>query len=69
MKKYGHPAMYPEQLVERCLKLFSFKNDVVLDVFNGAGTTTAVASRLGRRYLGIDVSEEYCKRARERMSL
>ncbi len=67
MKEYGHPAMFPEDLVVRCLKLFSFRNDVVLDVFNGAGTTTAVARRLGRRYLGIDVSREYCDAAEKRL--
>ncbi len=63
MKKYGHPAMFPEKLVEQALKLFSFKNDVILDPFNGVGTTTAVAARLGRRYLGIDISKEYCNTA------
>ena len=67
MKEYGHPAMFPENLVGRCLKLFSFKNDVVLDVFNGAGTTTKVAHTLGRRYLGIDISPEYCDTAEKRM--
>lgn len=67
MEEYGHPAMFPEKLVERCLKLFSFRNDVVLDVFNGAGTTTAVARKLSRRYLGIDVSRKYCAVAEKRM--
>ena len=37
MQEFGHPAMFPEQLAERVLKLFSYKNDVVLDPFNGAG--------------------------------
>ena len=68
MKDYGHPAMFPEELVERCLKLFSFKGDIVLDPFNGAGTTTFVANKLGRKYIGIDMSETYCKTARERIS-
>ncbi|NLX87121.1 MAG: site-specific DNA-methyltransferase [Clostridiales bacterium] len=67
MKEYGHPAMFPEQLVERVLKLFSYKNDVVLDPFNGAGTTTVVAKRLHRRYLGIDISREYCDTALKRL--
>lgn len=67
MKKYEHPAMFPESLVERVLKLFSYKNDIILDPFNGAGTTTAVASKLGRRFLGIDTSEQYCKTARVRL--
>lgn len=67
MKEFGHPAMFPEQLVERALKLFSFQNDVVLDPFNGAGTTTVVAKRLHRRFLGVDSSPIYCQTARERL--
>ncbi len=67
MKEFGHPAMFPENLVERVLKLFSFKNDVVLDPFNGAGTTTLVAKKTGRRYLGIDISQEYCDTAEKRI--
>jgi DNA modification methylase len=68
MKEYGHPAMFPEKLVERLLKLFSYKNDIVLDPFNGAGTTTYVAKRLGRRYIGLDISKTYCDKAIERLS-
>ncbi|MGB9677652.1 MAG: DNA-methyltransferase [Candidatus Ratteibacteria bacterium] len=67
MRKYGHPAMFPEELCERVIKLFSFKGDVVLDPFNGVGTTTVVAKRLSRIYVGIDISEEYCKKAEERI--
>ena len=67
MKKYNHPAMFPEELVVRLLKLFSYQNDIVLDPFNGVGTTTLVAHNLGRRYIGIDVSSQYCKTAEERL--
>ena len=67
MKKYNHPAMFPEKLVERVLKLFSFEKDIILDPFNGAGTTTYVSHKLNRRYLGIDVSEEYCGEAIKRI--
>ncbi len=67
MKEYGHPAMFPENLVERVLKLFSFQGDIVLDPFNGAGSTTSVAKRTGRRYLGIDISQEYCDTAQKRL--
>jgi DNA modification methylase len=68
MKEYDHPAMFPEELVQRALQLFSFENDIVLDPFNGAGTTTAVAKALNRRFLGIDISEQYCKTAEKRIS-
>ena len=67
MKQYKHDAMFPESLVERCLKLFSYQNDIVLDPFNGAGTTTAVAYKLGRRFIGIDIDPDYCKTARARL--
>lgn len=68
MKKYDHPSMFPEKLAERVLKLFSFKNDVILDPFNGVGTTTYVAKKFGRRYLGIDISEKYYKIAEKRLT-
>lgn len=67
MKKYGHDAMFPEALAERCLKLFSYKNDIVLDPFNGAGTTTKMAKMLGRRFIGVDISEKYCDIAKQRL--
>lgn len=67
MKKFEHPAMFPEELVERILKLFSYQNDIVLDPFNGVGTTTLVAKKFKRRYLGIDISEDYCRKAENRL--
>jgi len=67
MKKYDHPAMFPEELVVRLLKLFSYQDDIVLDPFNGVGTTTLVAHKLRRRYIGIDVSKEYCETAEKRL--
>lgn len=67
MKKHNHPAMFPEELVARLLKLFSYQDDIVLDPFNGVGTTTLVAYKFERRYLGIDISGEYCKTAKERL--
>ncbi|MFN3975303.1 MAG: DNA-methyltransferase [Dehalococcoidia bacterium] len=67
MKEFGHPSMFPEALVERLVKLFSYRGDVVLDPFNGVGTTTLVAARLGRRFIGIDISERYCQVARLRL--
>jgi len=67
MKKYGHPAMFPPELAYRALKLFSFQNDIILDPFNGAGTTTFVASKINRHYLGIDLSKKYCDIAADRI--
>lgn len=67
MKEYEHPAMFPEELVSRILKLFSYKDDIILDPFNGAGTTTKVAHKLGRNYIGFDIDEQYCETARNRL--
>jgi len=61
MNKFGHPAMFPEELPKRVLKLLSYKGDIVLDPFNGAGTTTLVAFKLKRRFIGIDISKKYCE--------
>jgi site-specific DNA-methyltransferase (adenine-specific) len=67
MKDYDHPAMFPEELPKRLMKLFSYKHDIVLDPFNGAGTTSLVAWKLGRRFIGIDVSEQYSAEALMRL--
>lgn len=68
MQEFGHPSMYPEEIPKRLIKLYSYVGDLVLDPFNGAGTTTLVARKLGRRFIGIDISEAYCKTARERIA-
>ncbi len=67
MKKYNHPAMFPEELVARLLKLFSYQEDIVLDPFNGAGTTTLVSAKRHRYFIGIDISKEYCETAFQRL--
>jgi len=67
MKDHGHPAMFPEEIPRRLLKLFSYRGDLVLDPFNGAGTTTLVAWKNSRRFIGIDVSLQYCQKAIERI--
>jgi site-specific DNA-methyltransferase (adenine-specific) len=68
MKDFDHPAMFPEELPRRLMKLFSYRNDIVLDPFNGTGTTTLVACRNKRRFIGIDVSGQYCEMAMNRLS-
>jgi DNA modification methylase len=67
MKDYNHPAMFPEELPRRLMKLFSYRNDIVLDPFNGAGTSSLVAWKYGRRFIGIDVSRQYCDAALARI--
>ena len=65
---YKHPAMFPEELVERHILSWSNPNDVVLDIFMGSGTTAKIALLNNRSYIGFELSEEYCKIANERIS-
>jgi site-specific DNA-methyltransferase (adenine-specific) len=62
-----HPCQLPESLLERIIKVASNEGDVVFDPFVGSGTTLAVAARLGRHWLGCEMSDDYAKRARERI--
>ena len=62
-----HFAMYPEKLIEPCILAGSEKGDTVLDPFFGSGTTGAVAKRLGREYIGIELNPRFCERAAERI--
>jgi site-specific DNA-methyltransferase (adenine-specific) len=66
-KKIGHPAPFPIELPRRCIKLFSYVGDTILDPFLGSGTTL-IASYLNNRIgIGIDVDEEYCDLAINRL--
>ena len=69
MKKYGHPAMFPSELPRRCIDQLTYIGDVVLDPFSGVGTTCAVAKKMGRHYIGFEMSEKYHNKAEERLSL
>lgn len=64
--KVGHPAPFPLELPRRLIKLYSYTDDVVLDPFLGSGTTAVAAKMLGRRCIGVDVDEVYCRVAAER---
>lgn len=66
-KKDLHPAPYPEELIERLLKIYSYKNNIVLDPFNGTGTTTYMANLLNRQFIGIELSCKYCEIAINRL--
>jgi DNA modification methylase len=56
-----HSAIMPEEIVERCVRLFSFVGDLVLDPFTGSGTTLRVAKKLKRNYVGYEISPTYAK--------
>ena len=67
-QRTGYPTQKPEALIERIIAATTQPGDLVADFFCGAGTTPAVAARLGRRYLAVDVSEEAIRITRKRLA-
>ncbi len=66
-KRVGHPAPYPVELPKRCIKLFTFIDDTVLDPFVGSGSTLLACLQTGRKGIGIDIDKKYCELARSRL--
>lgn len=65
--RVNHPAPFPVDLPRKCIEMFTFEGDVVLDPFLGSGTTAVASKQTGRKYIGVDLSEEYCKIAEQRV--
>ena len=66
-KRNGHPAPFPEDLIYRLIKFYSYKDSTILDMFGGTGTVAAVAHKTGRHFIHIDISEEYNEVAQARL--
>jgi DNA modification methylase len=64
---HEHPAIFPEKLAKQHIISWSNENDIILDPFNGSGTTTKSAQNLHRNFIGIEISPEYCKIAEKRL--
>jgi len=65
-RRVDHPTQLPPQLMYRLIAIFTRRGEVVLDCFNGAGTTTLAAHQLERCYIGIEKSKKYCEMAQIR---
>ena len=67
-RRIGHPAPFPEELPRRCIELYTYSDEVVLDPFMGSGTTALAALKAGRRFVGYEVSAEYRELAYRRLA-
>jgi site-specific DNA-methyltransferase (adenine-specific) len=65
-KRVGHPTPFPIELPRRCIKLFSFIGDTVLDPFLGSGSTMLACLQTGRKGIGIEIDKKYCELAKKR---
>jgi site-specific DNA-methyltransferase (adenine-specific) len=66
--KLEHPATFPDKLAEDLILTFSAPSDIILDPMCGSGTTCVMAIRNQRKYIGIEIAQEYCQIARKRIS-
>lgn len=64
-----HPAQKPVTVLKKIIEIASNHNDIILDPFMGVGSTGVAALNLGRRFIGIEISPDYCQAARERIDL
>ena len=66
-QRRGHPTPFPEELIYRLIKFYTYKGNVVLDMFGGTGTVAVVAQKTGRHFIHIDTSQKYCQIAEQRL--
>ena len=66
-KHNNHPAEKDPDMAQQLIRWCSDENDIILDPFLGSGTTAVAAKELGRKFIGIEISEEYCKIAVKRL--
>jgi DNA modification methylase len=67
-KRVGHPAPFPVELPRRLIELYTYRDDVILDPFMGAGTTAVAAVLTGRHYVGFDAEQSYVDLAEQRIA-
>ena len=67
-RKDGHPAPFPEEIADRFIKAFTNIGDLVYDPFMGSGTTAIMALKNNRKFIGSEISQEYCDIANKRIN-
>ena len=68
-QQIGHPAPFPVELPRRCIEMYTYQGEVVLDPFCGSGTTCIAALISGRRYVGYEINPDYVNLSEERLRL
>jgi site-specific DNA-methyltransferase (adenine-specific) len=63
----GHPAPFPPELPRRCIKLYTFKGETVLDPFSGSGTTGLACKEEGRNYVGFEISKDFVELSKKKI--
>ncbi len=63
----AHPCPFPEEIPYRLIRLYSYKNQLILDPFAGSGQTTKVAKHLGRKFVGYETIKKYARLAKKRL--
>lgn len=66
-KRIGHPVPFPVELPKRCIKMFSFIGDIVLDPFLGSGSTLLACVQTKRKGIGVEIDKGYCELAKKRL--
>ena len=66
-RKIGHPAPFPEELPYRCIQLYTFEGEVILDPFMGSGQTAIAALKTNRFFVGYEINQEYLELANKRI--
>jgi site-specific DNA-methyltransferase (adenine-specific) len=66
-KRVGHPSPFPVELPRRCIKLFSFVGDIVLDPFLGTGSTLIACAETSRKGIEVEIEKNYCELTRQRL--
>ncbi len=67
-RKIGHPAPFPIELPHRCIQLYTYQGEIVLDPFAGSGTTCLAAQQDGRHFIGYEIDQAYCQLAEDRLN-